>query len=139
MSNGTKKPLGWLILGLVVGLAAGAWGMRWYFNRTLLSWNPADRFVVKLDSDLHLTAEQKEKVSAILASQKDRLKGLRKDWEQQVGTLGREGEDRIAALLTSAQADEFMRLHDEIHGRMVRFLWAADASPTALAIAPPTK
>lgn len=139
MSNGSKKPWAWLILGIILGLAAGAWGMRWYFNHTLLSWNPANRFVVKLDSDLKLTPDQKEKIAGILASQKERMKGLRKDWERQVGTLGREGEDQIAALLTPQQADDFMRLHDEIHGRMVRFLWASDSSPTALAIAPPGK
>ena len=139
MSNGTKKPLGWLILGIIIGTALGAWGMRWYFNHTLLSWNPADRFVVKLDSDLRLTPDQKGKVAAILVSQKESLKGLRRDWEHQVGTLGRQGEDQIAALLTLEQADQFMRLHDEIHGRMVRFLWASDSNPTALAIAPPTK
>jgi hypothetical protein len=139
MNNGSKKPWGWLILGLIIGLAVGAWGMRWYFNHTLLSWNPANRFVVKLDSDLHLTPDQKGKVAAILASQKEQMKDLRKNWERQVGTLGRQGEDQIAAILTPEQTDQFMRLHDEIHGRMVRFLWASDSSPTALAIAPPTK
>jgi hypothetical protein len=139
MSNGTKKPWGWLVLGIILGTALGAWGMRWYFTHTLLSWNAADRFVVKLDKDLRLSPDQKEKVVAILASQKERLKGLRRDWERQVGTLGRQGEDQIAALLTQEQADAFMRLHDDIHGRMVRFLWASDSSPTALAIAPPAK
>jgi len=139
MNNGMAKPLMLLILGLVIGMALGAWAMRWYFDRTLLSWSPVDRFVVKLDSDLHLTPDQKEKVASILASQKESVKGLRKDWEHQVVTVGRGGEDQIAALLTPAQADQFMRLHDEIHGRMVRFLWAADSGPTALAIAPPGK
>ncbi len=125
-----------LVLGAVLGLAAGAWGMRLYFDRTLGSWSPADRFLVELDGDLRFTADQREKAADILADQKRLMEGLRKEWRVQVETLDREGEDRIAAVLTPPQMDAFMRLHDRIHGRMDRFLWTTSADPTALAIAP---
>lgn len=125
-----------LFLGAGLGLAAGAWGMRLYFDRTLGSWSPADRFLVELDGDLRLTADQREKVADILADQKGLMEGLRKEWRVQVETLDRQGEDRIAAVLTPPQMDVFMRLHDRIHGRMDRFLWTTNADPTALAIAP---
>lgn len=124
-------------LGAAVGLAAGAWAMRLYFDHTLANWSPADRFLVKLSSDLHLTADQREKVVDILADQKDHMEGLRRQWRVQVETLDREGEDRIAGILTPSQMDLFMGIHDQIHGRMDRFLWTTNADPTALAIAPP--
>ncbi len=139
LSETDRRTAGFILLGLVLGLALGAWAMRLYFDRTLLAWNPANRLLVKLDEDLHLSPDQREKMALILVEQKERMKDLRKDWERNVGTLGREGEDRIAALLTPEQSDRFMRAHDEIHGRMVRFLWAAESSPTALAIAPSSR
>ena len=124
------------LVGVVLGLAAGAWGMRLYFDHTLKSWSPADRFLVKLSGDLNLTTSQREKVADILADQKARMEGLRKQWRVQVETLDREGEDRIAGTLTPAQMDVFMNTHDQIHGRMDRFLWTSNTDPTALAIAP---
>jgi len=131
-----NKTIVFSLVGAVLGLAAGAWGMRLYFDHTLRSWSPADRFVIKLSGDLHLTADQNEKVADILADQKDRMEGLRRQWRVQVEALDREGEDRIAGILTPAQMDLFMGIHDQIHGRMDRFLWTSSADPTALAIAP---
>lgn len=134
-----NRTVAFSLVGIVFGLAAGAWAMRFYFDHTLKSWSPADRFVMKLSGDLHLTPDQNEKVADILADQKDRMEALRRQWRIQVETLDREGEDRIAGTLTPAQMDLFMGKHDQIHGRMDRFLWASNTDPTALAIAPSGK
>lgn len=131
-----NKPFVFALLGVALGLAAGAWAMRLYFDHTLKSWSPADRLLVKLSGDLNLNADQREKVGDILADQKSRMEALRRQWRIQVETLDREGEDHIAGTLTPAQMDLFVRMHDQIHGRMDRFLWTTNAEPTALAIAP---
>ncbi len=134
-----NKPVVFALLGVALGLAAGAWAMRLYFDHTLRTWSPADRFLVKLSDDLKLTPDQREKVADILADQKGRMERLRRQWRIQVETLDREGEDHIAATLTPSQMDLFMGMHDQIHGRMDRFLWTSNADPTALAIAPSGK
>ena len=123
------------VLSAAIGLAVGAWAMRFYFDHTLRSWSPADRFVIELTGDLDLTPAQRDKAADILADQKDRMEALRKQWRYEVETLDRQGEDRIAGLLTPVQLDQFARIHDKIHGRMDRFLWTSNADPTALAIA----
>ncbi len=128
-----------LILGLMVGLAAGSWTMRVYYDRTLGSWNPADRLLAQLDQDLKLTPDQRLKVADILAAQKDRMEELRRQWKFQVGTLDRQGEDAIARILTPEQADQFTKINDRIHGRMDRFLWTTESGPTAIAVGPSGK
>jgi len=132
-----NKSTVFLVLGIVLGLSAGAWGMRFYFDRTLKTWSPTDRFLLKLTDDLKLDAAQREKAADILADQKNRMEKLRQEWRFQVEKLDREGEDRLAGLLTPAQMETFMKLHDQIHGRMDRLLWTSNADPTAMAIAPP--
>jgi hypothetical protein len=139
MNNRILKNSLLLLLILFAGAAAGAWAMRLYFDRTLMSWNPTDRFVMKLDQDLKLTVDQRDKVTAILMEQKSRMEDLRGQWRLQVQTLDREGEDRIARILAPGQGDQFMRIHDQIHGRMDRFLWTTEVGPTAIAVSPSGK
>jgi hypothetical protein len=129
---------GFVLLAFLGGIALGAWAMRFYFNHTLMAWTPAHRFIQLLDQDLNLSADQRGEVAGILAGQRAKMEDLRGLWKTDVRYLDRDGEDQIARLLTPAQMDVFMRKHDEIHGRMDRFLWAAEAGPTALAVAPGT-
>ncbi len=126
------------LLCLTAGVALGAWAMRFYFDRTLGSWNPSMRFLAQLDSDLDLSNGQRGKVADILAEQKDRMEELRKQWKFQVETLDRQGENQIVQVLDPAQTDRFVKLHDSIHGRMDRLLWST-SGPTAVAIAPGEK
>ncbi len=128
-----------LILGLMAGLAGGSWMMRVYYERTLGSWNPADRLLAQLDQDLKLNSDQKVRIGEILSDQKDRMEELRHQWKFQVGTLDRQGEDAIVRVLTPDQADQFVKIHDRIHGRMDRFLWTTDSGPTAIAVGPSGK
>jgi hypothetical protein len=136
MPLGSYRSWGLLAAALLLGLAAGAWAMRLYFDRTLVTWDPAERFVLKLGQDLDLNADQREKVALILAEQKARMELRRQAWRIEVRTLAREGEDQISRLLTPAQAERFVKLNDQIHGRMDRFLWTSEAGPTAQAIGP---
>jgi hypothetical protein len=125
-----------LVLTFLLGVALGAGAMRAYFTHTLGTWDPADRFAAKLSNDLGLDAGQRRRIEGVLADQRERMEELRKLWKVDVRLLARDGEDRIADLLTSAQMDVYMKRHDEIHGRMVRFLWVTDSNPTAIAVAP---
>lgn len=134
MLRAISRPGVLLVLGLLLGLGGGAWAMRLYFDRTLSSWDPGQRFLVKLDQDLGLNEEQKERVAIILAEQRARMEARRQTWRLEVRTLSREGEDQIARVLDPRQTQLFMKRHDEIHSRMDRFLWATDAGPSAVAV-----
>lgn len=133
--NPMKGRMG-ILLAFLLGVALGAGAMRAYFTHTLGTWNPAERFAAKLGDDLGLDGDQRDRTAAILADQKTRMEGLRGQWKVDVRLLARTGEDRIAGILSPRQMDEFMKRHDEIHGRMVRFLWQIDSGPTAIAVSP---
>jgi hypothetical protein len=122
-----------LVAALAIGLGLGAWAMRVYFDRTLRTWSPSERFVLRLGADLDLSAEQRERVGLILAEQKGRMEVRRQGWRQEVRVLAREGEEQIAHLLTAEQARRFAKLQDEVHGRFDRFLWTSEDSPSAIA------
>ena len=126
-----------LLLGLGLGLGAGAWAMRLYFDRTLAQWDPAERFVARLGAELALTPEQRERTALILAEQRERMELRRQAWRIEVRGLARDGEDQIARLLDPAQTERYLRLHDQIHGRMDRYLWSSEAAPSAVAIGAP--
>jgi hypothetical protein len=131
-----NKTVKTLLAGVLLGALLGAWGMRLYFDRTLGSWNPSERFLAKLTQDLRMTPDQQVKVAGILQSQKDRMEILRRQWRFQVFTLDREGEDAIGRVLNDTQTDAFMAQHDQIHGQMDRYLWDMESGPTALALGP---
>jgi hypothetical protein len=114
-------------------LGLGAWAMRLYFDRTLRTWSPAERFVLRLGADLDLNAEQRERVGLILAEQKARMEVRRLGWRQEVRVLAREGEEQIARLLSPEQAKGFVKIQDEVHGRFDRYLWTSEQSPSAIA------
>lgn len=128
------SPRWFFLLVFLMGLGVGAWGMRLYFDRTLGSWDPVERFAAKLTEDLRLTPAQRRQVGGILTSQRRKMEDLRDRWRGDVRVLSRQGEDQIAGLLTGEQLDTFMRLHDRIHGRMDLFLWASETKPTAVAL-----
>lgn len=130
------RPIVLLALGLGLGLGAGAWAMRLYFQSTLQRWDPAERLVLQLGAELDLDPEQRERLALILAEQKGRMEQRRQAWRIEVRTLAREGEEQLARLLRPAQTERFVALHDKIHGRFDRYLWASEAAPSAVAIGP---
>jgi len=128
------NPKTFLAMTFLVGLGLGAWTMRFYFDRTLGAWDPTERFTVQLGEDLHLDTDQRRKVTTILTGQKRQMEDLRDHWRADVRVLSRQGEDQITGLLRPEQLDNFMRMHDLIHGRMDRFLWTSESGPTAVAL-----
>jgi hypothetical protein len=135
MRASLKLPLALACAGLL-GLALGAWGMRWYFQRTLAAWDPAQRLVAELSQQLDLDQDQRERAALVLAEARGRMEERRQAWRLDVRQLAREGEDQLARLLRPDQQERFSRLHDQIHGRMDEFLWSSPENPTAMAIAP---
>ena len=133
MSANWRQRLSLLAVALL-GLALGAWGMRWYFQRTLERWDPQQRLVLELGQDLDLDKDQQARLGLVLAEARARMEARRQAWRLDVTGLAREGEDQISRLLKPGQVERFERLHDSIHGRMDSFLWASQQEPTALAI-----
>lgn len=134
-----SRPALLALLGLAVGAALGAWGMRLYFDRTLRQWDPTERFVARLGQELDLDGEQRERVALVLSEQRARMELRRQAWRIEVRGLAREGEDQIGRILRPPQAARFVGLRDEIHGRMDRYLWASENAPSAIAIGAPER
>jgi hypothetical protein len=137
MMAALRHPALLLALGAALGLGAGAWAMRLYFQNTLQRWDPAERLVLQVGSELGLSSEQHERLRLILAEQKGRMELRRRAWRLEVRTLAREGEGQLARLLTPAQAERFVARQDSIHGRIDRYLWASESAPSAVAVGPP--
>jgi len=136
MTRWIFNPRSFLAMAFLVGAAFGAWSMRYYFDRTLGKWDPTEKFAAKLTEDLNLSVDQRRRVAVLLTDQKRTMEDMRDRWRSDVRVLARQGEDQIAGLLTPDQMDLFMRLHDQIHGRMDQYLWSSETGPSAVVVPP---
>jgi Spy/CpxP family protein refolding chaperone len=115
------KYAGVLVLGVLLGLAAGAWTARHHFFKSMGSVDrkdPGQRILKKLDCELKLTPDQRDKVTAIFADSRKKMdalrtevepkfEALRKGAEPKFEALKRQSEDAIRKELTPEQAKKF--------------------------------
>jgi Spy/CpxP family protein refolding chaperone len=127
MNNPWIKYAGVLVLGVLLGLAAGAWTARHHFFKSMGAVerrDPGQRILKKLDSELKLTPDQRTKVEAIFAENRrkmdalraeiePKMEALRKATEPRFEALKKENEDAIRKVLTPEQAKKY----DEIKAR----------------------
>jgi hypothetical protein len=104
------------VVGILVGLAAGAWGLRamWHHGP------PKPQTILKMmDCKLHLTAEQKVKAEVILTEEFAKMKTLREGVSGQFEALRDASAERMRAILTPEQQTTFdeMKKKFEKHGR----------------------
>lgn len=132
MNNANK----WVVAAAILGMAVGAWGMRLYFDHTLASWDGGQRLVAHLSHELELDVKQRLRVAQILAENKDKADSLRRQRNREVVLLGRRIQDQIAMGLNREQVKKLQTINDNVHSRLVRYLWSEEKGPTALAIAP---
>ena len=89
-----------------------------------LYYREASQQVASLESNL-AALRSKIKEQEVIA-------GNLKSFQEEVRRL----EEQLARLLRPAQTERFVALHDKIHGRFDRYLWASEAAPSAVAIGP---
>jgi Skp family chaperone for outer membrane proteins len=92
------------VVGLLVGLAASAWGLRAMWHHGPPS---AEKILSHLDKKLHLTADQKAQALVILTEESTKMQALRTDVSNKFEALRDEGADRMRALLDPKQQAEF--------------------------------
>jgi hypothetical protein len=92
------------VVGLLVGLAAGAWGLRAMWHHGPPS---AEKILGRLDHNLHLTEDQKAKALVILTDEAAKMQSLRSEASDKFEALRDEGAQRMRTLLDPKQQSEF--------------------------------
>lgn len=92
------------IVGVLVGLAVGAWGLRAFWRH---SPPTPERIMARMDQKLHFTDDQKTKVLVILREETVRMKTQWKDSACKFDALREDGANRIRAVLDPAQQATF--------------------------------
>ena len=106
MNNPTLKFAAVLILGILLGLAGGAWGFRYFLNHGGAK-DPTGLFLRKLDRELKLSADQKPKVAEILDARKVEMDKLQDETRPKFEAIRKDGLAQIRVLLTVDQAAKF--------------------------------
>jgi Spy/CpxP family protein refolding chaperone len=129
MNNPTWRYAVVFVLGMLIGLAGGAWGFRCFFH----AWakkDPSQFFLHKMEKELKLTADQKTKVEAILSSKRAEMEKMRDTARPQFEAIRMEGEKEIRALLTPDQTPKFDELVQKMEKRRAEMPWAHGCPPS---------
>ena len=92
------------VVGLLVGLAGGAWGLRVLWRHTPPT---PEKILSRLDRKLHLTEDQKAKALSILSDESTKMRTLRNEVSDKFESLRDEGADHMRTLLDPKQQAEF--------------------------------
>jgi hypothetical protein len=117
------------LLGILIGLAAGAWGFRYFYTHTWTKKDPTQFFLKKLDRELKLTVEQRAKVGEILAAKKAQMDSLGAETRPKFEGVRKQGEQEIRALLTPDQASQFDLLLKKMEKRRSGKPWGRGPHP----------
>lgn len=130
------------LLGILLGLAGGAWGFRYFYTHTWAKKDPSRFFLKKLDRELKLTAEQRVKVEGILAVSKNQMDSVGEMARPRFETIRKAGEAEIRAVLDPEQASKFDALLERMEKRRMGRPWGRglrQGPPPGSAIDPPPK
>jgi len=101
------------IVGVLVGLAAGAWGLRAAWRHTPPS---PEGILSHLDKKLNLTDDQKAKALVILTDESAKMKNLRQEVSEKFEALRNSGAERFRGILDpkqQARYDEMKKKFDQ--------------------------
>jgi Spy/CpxP family protein refolding chaperone len=114
-------PTFYLLIVFVCGLAAGVFGYRFYELRTVSANAPLvrppeewkKRHLKELDSRLHLTDDERTKISAIMDETHAEMRVFMDKTRPELDRIQQTQYARVKAVLTPAQAAEYDKLHAE--------------------------
>jgi Spy/CpxP family protein refolding chaperone len=114
-------PTFYLAIVFVCGLAVGAFGFRFYELRAVSANAPTvrppeewkKRHLKDLDSRLHLTPEQRSRISAVLDETHAEMRVFLDKTRPEMDRIQNDQYAKVKAVLTPAQAAEYDRLHAE--------------------------
>lgn len=93
-----------VVAGLLIGFAASTMAYRYRILRV-----PGGNFVERLNRELNLTAEQREKIHDIMRDKRARMEELHREFRQRRRELFLQAHDQIRGVLTPEQQQKFDR------------------------------
>jgi Spy/CpxP family protein refolding chaperone len=115
-----------LLLGLVIGAAAGSWGQRAAFHRaTQNDPNHQRKMLEKLTAELGLDEKQKAAVSAVMDSKKTEIDQLKTETFARLEAIRKSADADMAKALTPEQAAKLEAMRHR--GKPMRITWEAPA------------
>ena len=114
-------PTVYLLIVFVCGAAAGVFGFRFYELRTVSASAAARpspeewkrRHMAELQTRLHLTPDQNQKISAILDDTHAKVRAFMEQTRPEMDRIQKDQFARVTAVLNPEQAAEYERLHRE--------------------------
>ena len=117
-----------LLLGLVLGAAAGSWGQRALFHRAMKDGSAHRRMMLdKLSRELGLDEKQKAEVSAIMESRKADVDKLKAETFVRLEAIRKSADADMAKALTTEQAAKLEAMH---RSKPMRINWEAPPAPS---------
>lgn len=119
-----------LLLGLVLGAAAGSLGQRAAFRRAAQNDpNHQRKMLEKLTAELGLDDRQKAAVSAVMDSKKAEIDQLKAETFTRLEAIRKSADAEMAKALTPEQAAKLEAMHRR--GKPLRITWEAPPSAPA--------
>lgn len=109
-----------VLIGVALGLGAGA-TMRYYrFCHPMDSHERTEHLLNKFSSKLDLTPEQRTQVAAILEEKRQKIDGLRSQFQPQFESVRNSTRDEIRKILNPDQQKKFDVLDAKMRARWKR-------------------
>ena len=107
-----------VLLIFLIGFVAGALSLEFYRSRNVMSSSRdmRGRFDRVFDK-LNLTPDQKEQVKAIFDDARAQLNVIRKESEPKSREVRKQTDDRLQAVLTPEQWQQFQQMMEEMRSR----------------------
>jgi hypothetical protein len=103
------------LAGLLAGSLLGRYASPWYFYRRAPAVNQEERFLKRFSSDLALSSQQKEEISAILKARRAETEKLLAEYRPKFEAVRTSTQDDIRKVLTPEQQKKFDKLLEKRH------------------------
>jgi Spy/CpxP family protein refolding chaperone len=117
-TSGNKWQIRFAVLVIfVIGFVAGALAMNFYRARPLTSSATTFGRLDRMIDRLGLTPDQESQIRAIFDDARSQLTEIRKESEPKFREVRARTDERLQAVLSQKQWDQFQQMRDEFKGR----------------------
>jgi hypothetical protein len=121
MNNSWKIALGTFVIGVVLGVAGGMFGLHPLLRKGMREGKRVEWLVRHLDRELTLTGEQKSKVVSILNENEAKIRALHEDMKPRFEDIRKNTRDLIRQVLRPDQQTRFDQWNAKWESRMARW------------------